>query len=72
MVRAVPTRPALLQSPDTVSEALGALSLAPHEQRERPRPSPPSEAGEIRRHVAIYMGPNPSYDDLSVFFASHA
>jgi hypothetical protein len=33
--------------------------------------APPSEADEIRRQIMIHMGPNPSYDYLSTFFASY-
>jgi hypothetical protein len=72
MVSVVPTRPIPSESPDAVSVALCALSLAPRGRRRRPRLAPPFEADEIRRHIAIHMGPNPSYDDMSVFFASYA
>jgi hypothetical protein len=71
VVRAVPAGPTPLKSPDIVSEALNALSLAPRKQREGPKSAPPSEANEIRRHITIHMGPNPSYDNRSVFYASY-
>jgi hypothetical protein len=67
---AMPTRSDLLESSDAVSLALDALSLAsPRRQRMRPRLAPPSKADEIRHQIVIHMGPNPSYDDMSVFFA---
>jgi hypothetical protein len=56
---AVLVRPAPPESLDTVSMALGALNLAPHEWREGPRPAPPFEANEIRRQVMIHMGVKP-------------
>jgi hypothetical protein len=31
----------------------------------------PSEVDEIRRHITIHMGPDPSYDDLWAFFSSY-
>lgn len=66
------TRPTPPEGPDTVSEAHGALNLAPREWREGPRLTPPSEPNEIRQHIVIHKGPNPSYDDLLAFFASYA
>jgi hypothetical protein len=71
MVRAMLARPVLSKSLDVVSTALSALSLAPCTRQRRPRPASPSEGNEIRWHIVIHMGPNPSYDDMSVFFASY-
>jgi hypothetical protein len=62
--------PDLSKSPNTVSVALSALSVAPHRRRRSPKLTPPSEADGIRRQIMIHMGRNPSYDDLSVLFAS--
>lgn len=54
-------RPSVLSaSPDPVQAAQKALTGLPY------------EVDEIRWHVTFRMGPNPSYDDLPVFFASYA
>jgi hypothetical protein len=55
MVGAVPSQPPLLESPNTVSEALGGLSLAPHGWLERRRSVLPFEVDEIRRQIAIHV-----------------
>jgi hypothetical protein len=72
MVRAMPTRPVPSESLDVVSVALDTLGLAPRRWRRRARPAPPSEADKIRQQIVIHMAQNPSYDDMSVFFASYA
>jgi hypothetical protein len=59
------------ENPNAVSEALGGISLTACGQREEHRLAPPIEIDEIRRHIAIHMGSDPSYDDLLVFFASY-
>jgi hypothetical protein len=56
---------------NVVLEALGGLKLAPRGQHEVHGPVPPSEANEIRVHIAIHMGLEPTYDDPSAFFASY-
>jgi hypothetical protein len=71
MVRATPARPLSLESPDSILEAFSTLSLAPHKWHEGHGPAPPFKADEIRRQVTIHMEPNPSYDDLSIFFVSY-
>jgi hypothetical protein len=71
MVRAALARPPPPENLDTVSEALGGLSLAPSIRRKEHRPAPPFEADEIRRHIAIHMEHDPTYDDMSVFFESY-
>lgn len=71
MVRATPTRPPPPKNPNTVLEALASLSLAPHQRREEHNLALPSKDDEIRRHIGIHMGPDPTYDDMSVFFASY-
>jgi hypothetical protein len=71
MGRATLAWPPPFGSPDTVSEALNALGLAPRKRHEGPRLAPLSEANEIRRQIMIHMGPTPSYDNLSTFFMSY-
>jgi hypothetical protein len=66
------TRPPPPHSTDAISHALSGLILAPRARRERRGLAPPFEADKIRRQIAIHMGPNPSYDNLSAFFASYA
>jgi hypothetical protein len=70
-VTAMPVRPTPSESLDVVSAALGTLSLAQHRQRRRPKLTLHFEVCEIRRQIAIHIGLDPSYDDLSVFFASY-
>jgi hypothetical protein len=65
-------RPSLPEDPDVVAEALGGLSLTPRGQGAGPGSSLPFEAGEIRRQIAVQMGPNPSYDDLWALFSAYA
>jgi hypothetical protein len=59
MVWAPPARPSSPENPDVVAEALGGLSLAPHGQGTGHGPFPPSDTDEIRRQIAIHMGPTP-------------
>lgn len=71
MVWVLPTRPSSPKNPNVVAEALAdpSLSLTLQGQGIGQGSYLPFEADEIRRHIAIYMGPNPSYDDLWAFFS---
>jgi hypothetical protein len=71
MVKVALAQPPPPENPNAVSEALGGLSLAPRGRRGENRPALPSKVDEIKRKIVIHMGPNSTYDDLSIFFASY-
>lgn len=70
MVWVLPTRPSSPENLNVVAEALAdpSLNLTLQGQGTGQRSYLPFKADEIRRHIVIYMGPNPSYDDQWAFF----
>lgn len=72
MVWAAPARPPSPKNPNATTKAFGGLSLALQGQGTGQGLSLPYEDDDIRRHIAIHMGPNPSYDNIWAFFSSYA